>query len=92
MSLSDLRIGTRLGGGFAIILALLAVVTGLGVVSMNRIDARMSEIVDNHNVKIASANAIARKFSRHLLCRLQPGAGERPGRRQGTGGKAGRRP
>src|SRR5450830_479847 len=62
MSLSDLRIGTRLGGGFAIILALLAVVTGLGVVSMNRIDARMGEIVDNHNVKIASANAIAENF------------------------------
>jgi methyl-accepting chemotaxis protein len=62
MSLSDFKIGTRLGGGFAIILALLAVVTGLGVVSMSRIDARMSEIVDNHNVKIASASAIAENF------------------------------
>ena len=62
MSLSNLKIGTRLGGGFALILVLLATVTGLGVVSMNRIDNRMTEIVENHNVKIAAASAIAENF------------------------------
>ncbi|WP_426189463.1 methyl-accepting chemotaxis protein [Massilia sp. DWR3-1-1] len=58
MSLSNLKIGARLGGGFAIILVLLSVVVGLGVVSMGRIDAQVREIVDNQEVSTAAAIAI----------------------------------
>ncbi|WP_426115138.1 methyl-accepting chemotaxis protein [Massilia sp. PWRC2] len=60
--LSNLRIGTRLGGGFAIILLLLVIVAGVGMVSMGRIDAKVGDIVDNQNVSTAAAIAIADNF------------------------------
>ncbi|MDB5961536.1 MAG: Methyl-accepting chemotaxis protein [Massilia sp.] len=62
MSFANLKIGTRLGGGFAIILSLLALVLGLGVVSMSRIDAQVSDIVDNQNVATSAAIAISDNF------------------------------
>ncbi|HEU5436425.1 MAG TPA: methyl-accepting chemotaxis protein, partial [Telluria sp.] len=62
MSFSNLKIGTRLGGGFAIILVLLAIVVGLGVLSMSRIDEQVSDIVDNQNVSTAAAIAIGDNF------------------------------
>ena len=62
MSLSNLKIGARLGLGFALVLALLVAVAGLGLASMGRIDAGMEQIVDNHNVKIFSAGAMGENF------------------------------
>jgi methyl-accepting chemotaxis protein len=62
MSFSNLKIGVRLGLGFALVLALLAAIAGLGLASMGRIDARMQQIVDNHNVKIFSAGAMGENF------------------------------
>ena len=62
MSFSNLKLGTRLGGGFAIILVLLAIVVGLGVLSMSRIDEQVSDIVDNQNVSTAAAIAIGDNF------------------------------
>ena len=62
MAFSNLKIGTRLGGGFAVILVLLATVVGLGVVSMSRIDEQVSDIVDNQNVSTAAAIAIGDSF------------------------------
>jgi methyl-accepting chemotaxis protein len=59
---SNLKIGVRLGLGFALVLALLAIVAGLGLVSMSHIDARMTQIVDNHNVKIFSAGTMGENF------------------------------
>jgi methyl-accepting chemotaxis protein len=62
MSFSNLKIGTRLGLGFALVLALLAVVAALGLASMGRINARMDAIVDNHNVKIFAAGTMGENF------------------------------
>ncbi|MDL2357470.1 MAG: methyl-accepting chemotaxis protein [Pseudomonadota bacterium] len=62
MSFSNMKIGMRLGLGFALVLAMLAAVAGLGLVSMGRIDTRMDQIVDNHNVKIFSAGAMGENF------------------------------
>lgn len=62
MSFSNLKIGARLGLGFALVLAMLAAVAALGLASMGRIDGRMVQIVDNHNVKIFSAGAMGENF------------------------------
>jgi methyl-accepting chemotaxis protein len=57
-----MKIGMRLAMAFAVVLAMLAVVTGLGLVSMGRMDARMTQIVDNHSVKMTAAGAVAENF------------------------------
>jgi len=62
MSFANLKIGVRLGGGFSVILALLAIVMGLGLVSMKRIDAQVTDIVDNQNASTDAAIAIADNF------------------------------
>ncbi len=54
--LSNLKIGTRLGLGFAAVLLLLAAVLGLGVSSLADIQARLNGIVTDNNVKVAAAN------------------------------------
>jgi methyl-accepting chemotaxis protein len=59
---SNLKIGVRLGLGFALVLALLAAVAGLGLASLGRMDARMTQIVDNYNVKIAAVGAVSENF------------------------------
>jgi methyl-accepting chemotaxis protein len=58
MSLVNLKIGTRLGLGFAIMLALLLAVLLLGLDSMAKIGDRTRDIVDNTNVKTAAANTM----------------------------------
>jgi methyl-accepting chemotaxis protein len=62
MSLSNLKIGARLGLGFALVLALLAAVAGVGLASMSRIETRLTQIVDDNNVKIFSISAVADNF------------------------------
>ncbi|HCY63923.1 MAG TPA: methyl-accepting chemotaxis protein, partial [Oxalobacteraceae bacterium] len=62
MSFGNLKIGARLGSGFAFILVLLACAIGLGMNSMQRIGMRMNQIVDNHNAKIFSANEMVDNF------------------------------
>ncbi|MDB5937161.1 MAG: methyl-accepting chemotaxis protein, partial [Massilia sp.] len=62
MSFSNLKIGARLGLGFALVLALLAAVAALALVSMGRIDDRMAKIVHDHNVKIFSAGTMGENF------------------------------
>ena len=62
MSFSNLKIGARLGLGFALALALLAAVAGLGLASMSRIETRLTQIVDDNNVKIFSISTVADNF------------------------------
>ena len=58
MSLSNLKIGARLGVGFAIVLALLTAVLILGLSSLSRIGSRTQDIVADKNVKVAAANTL----------------------------------
>lgn len=51
MKLSNMKVGTRLGSGFAIILALLIAVTLLGVTRMAQIQNRLEHIVNVNNVE-----------------------------------------
>ncbi|MGJ7527682.1 methyl-accepting chemotaxis protein [Variovorax sp. GB1P17] len=57
-SLLNLKIGTRLGMGFAAVLLLLAAVVGLGLNSMADIQARLNGIVTSNNVKVSSVNTM----------------------------------
>ena len=56
MALSNLKIGARLGVGFAIVLALLTAMLVLGLSSLSRIGSRTQDIVSDKNVKMAAAN------------------------------------
>jgi methyl-accepting chemotaxis protein len=58
----NLKIGVRLGLGFALVMAMLAAVIGFGLASMARIDAHMKQIVDNNDVKILSASTMGESF------------------------------
>jgi methyl-accepting chemotaxis protein len=56
MTLDHVKIGTRLGAGFAIVLALLVAVVALGLSSMGRIGNRTHDIINDKNVKMEAAN------------------------------------
>jgi len=58
MLLSNLKIGARLGVGFAIVLALLTAMLVLGLSSLSRIGSRTNDIVHDKNVKMAAANTM----------------------------------
>ncbi|SOD25423.1 methyl-accepting chemotaxis protein [Variovorax sp. YR752] len=55
-SFINLKIGTRLGAGFATVLLLLAGIAGLGLSAMSNIQLRLDGIVNGNNVKVASVN------------------------------------
>lgn len=58
MKLSNLRIGMRLGLGFATVLAFLVIVAVLGLQRMGQIQSRLAEITDVHNVQIKLATTL----------------------------------
>ncbi|REM28267.1 methyl-accepting chemotaxis protein, partial [Mycobacterium tuberculosis] len=58
-SFLNLKIGTRLGAGFAIVLLLLAGMAGLGLNAMTDIQSRLNGIVTGNNVKVAAVNRMA---------------------------------
>ncbi|OYO32530.1 methyl-accepting chemotaxis protein [Janthinobacterium sp. PC23-8] len=59
MSLTQFRIGTRLGIGFAVVLGLLVAVLLVGLYSMGQLRSRTHDIVADKNVKMAAANTMS---------------------------------
>ena len=58
MKLSNLRIGTRLGLGFATVLAFLVIVAVLGLQRMGQIQSRLTDITEVNNVEAKLATAM----------------------------------
>ncbi|CAN7533674.1 methyl-accepting chemotaxis protein [Pseudoduganella sp. LjRoot289] len=58
MSISNLKVATRLGIGFALVSLLLAVVTLLGLSRMSELKSRMDEITKVNNVQAAQASVM----------------------------------
>ncbi len=50
MNLAKMKVGTRLGLGFALVLVLLVAVTVLGIARMAQIQARLDHVIDVNNV------------------------------------------
>ena len=59
MSLTQFKIGTRLGIGFAVVLGLLVAVLLVGLYSMGQLSNRTHDIVTDKNVKMAAANTMS---------------------------------
>lgn len=57
-----MNIGTRLGLGFSLVLALLAAVLGLGLSSMASIGGKLDRIVTNNSIKVSVANEMVNNF------------------------------
>ena len=55
---SNLKIGVRLGLGFALVLVMTASLAVVGIVNMKSIKKDFNTVVKGHNVKIAAANSI----------------------------------
>ena len=59
MNISNMKIGARLGLGFAGVLILLSIVSIIGVFNMAEMNARTTKLVDQDFVKVKlSANAL----------------------------------
>jgi Tfp pilus assembly protein PilX len=56
MNIGNLKIGTRLGAGFAIVLLLLVAIAGLGINRMALMQDRMDEITQVNNVELELAS------------------------------------
>lgn len=56
MRLRDVKIGTRLGIGFGILVFLMIVLLGIGAISTKFMNDRLKQIVEVNNVKIKAAN------------------------------------
>ena len=54
----NMKIGTRLGLGFAIVLVLMAVISFIGITRMSAVKHNLDVVVDDDNVKTALANGM----------------------------------
>ena len=58
MNISNLKIGTRLGAGFGVVLLLLLLVAGVAIGRIQSINSAVSTILDDRYVKVTLARAI----------------------------------
>ncbi|KAB8042294.1 methyl-accepting chemotaxis protein [Janthinobacterium aquaticum] len=58
MNISNLKIGTRLGAGFGVVLLLLLLVAGVAIGRIHSINSAVSNILDDRYVKVTLARAI----------------------------------
>jgi methyl-accepting chemotaxis protein len=56
MNFANLKIGTRLGLGFALILVILAVIAGVGIGRLSSLDDKVTDLSDNHIPKLLAEN------------------------------------
>jgi methyl-accepting chemotaxis protein len=68
MNIGNLKIGTRLGAGFAIVLLLLAGVAGLGINGMNHTNEALDEIVNDNVYKMNLLQDMSE--SEHIVSRV----------------------
>lgn len=68
MTLTNMKIGLRLGLGFALILILLALVAGVGITRMALIEEHLDDIVNDNNVKTRLVNEM--NESTHIVSRV----------------------
>lgn len=68
MKINDLRIGTRLGAGFAIVLLLTAAVAGLGIHGMSKSNQELDNIVTRNVYKMDLLRKMA--DSVHIVARV----------------------
>src|SRR5208337_4781299 len=59
---NNLKVGTKLGCGFGIVLILMSILVLFGIKSMGQIQDHLEHIVKNNNVKMYNANAAAKAF------------------------------
>ncbi len=68
MRLSSIKIGYRLGGGFALMICGLLLMTAVGVLQMARMDQKMASVVHVDNKKIDLATSMSEQV--HILARV----------------------
>jgi len=68
MTFENMKVGTRLGAGFGLVLTLLMAVAGLGLWSMSTIYAKVGEIVDVNVAKTALAQEMSESV--HIVSRV----------------------
>ncbi|WP_297365945.1 methyl-accepting chemotaxis protein, partial [Thauera sp.] len=61
--MKNLKIGTRLGIGFAIVLLLLTAIAVMGSMRLNTLQAEITDIVRDKNVKVATSNDMIASIS-----------------------------
>ncbi len=78
MKVHDLKIGTRLGFGFGMVLLLLALVTALGIRGLVKVDEQLERIVEvnyekiqQSNIAMESLNNISMSMQKMMLLRDQ---------------------
>ncbi|WP_338766333.1 methyl-accepting chemotaxis protein [Massilia sp. METH4] len=58
MNLKNMKVGTRLALGYAIVLALLLIIVGAGLLKMREMQGRVNNITDVNNIQISNIGAL----------------------------------
>jgi methyl-accepting chemotaxis protein len=67
MNLKNMKVGTRLALGYALVLGLLAVIVGFGLVKMNEMQAHLKLIADVNNTEIALIGTMKESVSDRMI-------------------------
>ncbi|MFC0170545.1 methyl-accepting chemotaxis protein [Pseudoduganella danionis] len=68
MSIDHMRVSTRLGGGFGLVLALLLLIAGVGLYGMSMIHAKLEEILHGNVAKTAQVQDMSEAV--HVIARV----------------------
>jgi len=59
MSINNLKLGTKLAGGFSVVLMLVVIIASIGITRLNVLSGHLDDIIHDKNVKVKLANDIA---------------------------------